>query len=176
MPARIGHSCYVILLFISWMILLSGFTGCSSKPLPLAAIEKAESLTLYSIDGRDYVDRDGEKTKTDETIHGYPVVGKVEIKDAEKRKAIVAALKTGLEQKDTKMAKCFWPRHAIRTVEAGKTIDYVICFECHQLELWAGERKTVFPLSDDPKPTMNKILMDANVTIVPDGKPGMEKN
>src|SRR5438477_13107404 len=77
-----------------------------------------ERFVLYSIDGTDYAP--GKAPKADETIAGYPVMGKVEIKDAAKRQEIVTALKDGIAQSDGNVAKCFWPRHAIELVEKGK--------------------------------------------------------
>lgn len=35
------------------------------------------------------------------------------------------------------VAACFNPRHGLRAVHAGHTVDLVICFECLTLEVFA---------------------------------------
>lgn len=53
-------------------------------------------LILYSIDGR----KEAEKSlEGKETFYGYLVLGKVDVKDAEKRKELFAALKQGMAHK-----------------------------------------------------------------------------
>lgn len=139
------------------------FAGCGGGSV--AHLDAPEQLTLYSIDGRDF--EAGKEPKTEEKFHGYPVLGKIDVTDAEKRKEIIAALKEGMARSDGKMAKCFWPRHAIRAVEKGKTIDCVICFACYQLEVHEGGSKRVEPTTRDPQKVFNKHLMQAGVPLAP---------
>lgn len=128
------------------IVFVSFNAGCGRNSV--ADLEIPEQLILYSIDGQDYGPENA--PKVEETFHGYPVLGKVEIKEAEKREEIIAALKDGIAGSDGTMAKCFWPRHGIRAVEKGQTIDYVICFECYQLQVYLdGNAKS--------EPTIRKI-------------------
>src|SRR5207248_3305054 len=124
-----------------------------------------EKLTLYSIDGNSY--NPGEGPKTDETFHGYAVLGKIDVADPEKRKEIMAALKEGIDASDGRMAKCFWPRHAIRAEQAGKVFEYVICFQCEQMEVYAGIRKQTVPIADTPQQYFNRLLTDDKVPLAP---------
>jgi hypothetical protein len=130
-----------------------------------SGLDTPEWLILYSIDGRHF--EPGQEPKTEEKLHGYPVLGKIEMADADKRKETVAALREGLAQSDGKMAKCFWPRHAIRTVEKGQTTDYVICFECYQLEVHQGSSKAVKPVTRKPQSVFNKHLKEAGIPLAP---------
>jgi hypothetical protein len=93
-----------------------------------------ESMTVYSLDGNydKYYARDN-KTPTGEMFHDHPVLGKTDIADPKDRTAILVAIKKGIAESDGDQAKCFWPRHGVRLVQSGKTIEYVICFECLQL-------------------------------------------
>lgn len=145
-------------------LLVAIFVGCGRDSL--SGINAPESLILYSIDGRDFPP--GKEPITEEKFHRYPVLGKVEIKDPDKRKAIITALKKGIsESGDGAMADCFWPRHAIKLTENGKTIDYVICFECSRIYIYSGgsiERK---PTTSKPQSVFNKHLQDANVPLTP---------
>jgi hypothetical protein len=139
------------------------FAGCGGDSA--TGLDTPEQLTLYSLDGRDF--EPGEEPKTEEKFHGYPVLGKLEITDAAKRDEIVAALKDGLARSDGRMAKCFWPRHAIRVLEKGHSIDYVICFECYQLEIHKGASKSVKPVTREPQPVFNKFLKEASIPLAP---------
>ena len=95
------------------------------------------------------------------------MLGKVEIIDAGKRREIIDALKQGLAQSDGKIAACFWPRHAIRTVEKGRTTDYVICFECYQLAIHDGTDRRVKPVTREPQAVFNKQLTEAGIPLAP---------
>lgn len=151
------------------LILVTGsllaVVGCGGSPL--ADLKSPEQLTLFSIDGRDE-DRRGE-IKAKESFHGYPVLGKVEITDPEQRERVIAALKDGIAQgKSMAMAKCFWPRHGLRAVENGKTVDYVICFECSRFEEFLGEKKLRHePINSKAQSTFDKPLQGAGVPIAP---------
>ena len=100
---------------------------------PRAALEKADQFELLSIDP----DRQQEKPKDD--FHGWKVLGRTQIKDADTRKKLVAALQKGVGENDGTVANCFNPRHGIRATHEGKTMDFVICFECLQVQVYAEE-------------------------------------
>jgi hypothetical protein len=94
------------------------------------------------------------------------VLGKVEITDAEQRHAIMAAVMDGIS-KGGSVTNCFWPRHAIRAVVAGKTIDYVICFHCNQIGIWGDDMKYV-ATGRDAMPVLDKYLKAASILQVPE--------
>lgn len=144
-------------IFIAVVVAAIAFLIAFRDPTP--GLESPEHLTLFSIEGK-HVSADAE-----ERFHGYPVLGKVEIADADDRKKLVVALKEGLAQSDRSMAKCFWPRHAIRVVEKGRTIDYVICFECLQLEIREGRSKKTKPITSEPQSVFNNYLISAGIPL-----------
>lgn len=149
------------------LLLLWGFL-CSCSRNPMGLPDNPQSTTLYSIDGRDFKEMEkGESPKTDEQLHGYPVLGKVEITDAGKRRELIAALRDGMNRSDGTMMKCFWPRHAIRFVKDGETQDYVICFQCQQLELRSGIAKVVKAITKEPQTVLDKMLTDAGIKLAP---------
>ncbi len=153
------------LLFLSAGCMLASLALIGCRPDPVAAVATPGQLMLYSIDGRDY--EPGQEPQADEKFHGYPVLGKVEIAESDRRREIFAALQDGMAKSDGRMANCFWPRHAIRTLENGRTMDYVICFQCDQLELHVGDTKSVKPITRDPQPLFNKCLKEAGVPLAP---------
>ena len=90
-------------------------------------LEKAEQFELLSISPYP------PKEKPADAFHGWEVLGKTTVKDAEVRKKLVAAFKKGVEANAGITADCFSPRHGIRVTRDGKTADFVICFECRRL-------------------------------------------
>lgn len=147
---------------------LAAVVGCSGDSTP--GLDEPDQLILYSIDGSLF--EPGREPKTEEKLHRYPVLGKVEVTDAGKRRELLGALKQGMEESDGRMAACFNPRHAIRVVKDGRTIDYVICFECKQLSIHEGDGKRGKPVTRSPEALFNKHLTDAGITLAPpaDGK------
>ena len=150
-----NYQCQMILI-VMLSIAISG--GCGN-------VDPPDSLTLYSIDGRDF--EPGKEPQTEEKFHGYPVLGKVAIQDFEQRKKIFAALQKGISGSDGTVASCFWPRHAIRTSKHGNTTDYVICFECLQLQIHSGSSTKTEPTTRMPQSVFNKELQDADVPLAP---------
>src|SRR5687768_16467731 len=78
--------------------------------LPKIRLSDPEQLTLFSIDGRASYRREDTPVAVDE-FHGYPVLGKIEITDPEKRRELIAALKDAVARRPEYGAKCFHPRH-----------------------------------------------------------------
>jgi hypothetical protein len=145
------------------LLVAAVMVGCGRDPV--LGLGVPEQLYLYSLDGRYF--EPGQEPKTAEKFHGVPVLGKVEITDPEKRREIVAALKDGVARSDGKTAGCFWPRHGLRVVEKGQTLDYVICFECLQLEVHAGGSKKTKPTTWAPQAVFNKHLKEAGLPLAP---------
>ena len=140
------------------------FAGCGGDAeIPDIA---AESFILYSIDGRD--ETDGKAIKSGERLHGFPVLGKLDVKDAKTRDELITAFKKGILRGDGSVAACFWPRHAIRTSQNGEIRDYVICFECHQYVVYRGGKSSdAQPIDGSPSEKFNEILQRANIPLAP---------
>jgi hypothetical protein len=141
--------------------------GCASKPA--AGLHAPEKLTLYSLDGR-YLEANRQPAGA-EIFHGCPVLGKVEITDTEQREQLLAALNEGITQGTREdMAKCFVPRHGLRVVENGITVDYLLCFECSRFEEFLGPIKRRHePFTSKKRPAFDKPLLAAGIPIAPEG-------
>jgi len=152
---------------VCFLMLVIGFLGCGERNIERAIenFDVPDKLTLYSIDDRD--PEPVKEPKSDEKFHGYSVLGKIEVTDPNKRKEIISALKEGMAKSDGSMAKCFWPRPAIRVVEKGQTIDYVVCFECLQLHVHEGKESKTKPITHDPQRVFNRHLKQAGVPLAP---------
>ncbi len=132
--------------------------------------DPVESMTLYSLDGLHEVDEwdkkpRGEEKAKGELFHRFPVLGKTEITSAADRSAILAALKRGIAKSDGREAKCFWPRHGLTLVQNGRHIEFVICFECTQLEEYTEGIPVRKPTADAASGLLNEHLEKAHVPL-----------
>lgn len=148
-------------------------TGTAEAPRPLEGRDGAGVLELLPGDARDVLegaDRiallalhpypgEGAEEAKGEPFHGYTVLGRADVPEAEHRK-LVQALYRGLNANNDMVASCFNPRHGLR-IEAGeRTIDLVICFECLQIEAHGADptKQTDGLTSRDPEPTLDALL------------------
>ena len=141
-----------------WLTLVVALTGCSRARQD---VKTPDQMTLYSVNVQEDLPDVGNGR-----FHEFPVLGKIEITDANQRHEIMAAVMDGISDGGTPAA-CFWPRHAIRTVVDGKTIDYVICFHCSQIGIWDGEHRYV-AMSRDAMPVLDKYLKAASIPQAPE--------
>jgi hypothetical protein len=120
-----------------------------------------DSMTVYSLDGMYEGGATGKPAG--DTFHDYPVLGKVDIASPKDRTAILVAVKKGISQSDGGEYKCFWPRHGVRLTQGGKTIEYLICFQCRQLDEFTEGRKTHKPTTEAAAAVLDKQLQSAGV-------------
>ena len=159
MPNRTIH-CAVLLLLAATATIRAADKP-SSKSLK-ALFEKADAIELYSLDpGADMK----EPADAKKGFHGWKVLGKTTVKDAKTRKKLVAAMYQGLEASDGTAAKCFNPRHGVRVMADGKTVDAVICFECLQVQFFVGDASTTETTTDTPEKVFDEMLRDAGVPL-----------
>lgn len=122
--------------------------------------------SLYSLDGGDY--ESGGRPITTETIDRHPVLGKIEIVDRELRQKIMSALQQGRDEHHRgPTPACFYPRHAIHILAAGRTIDYIICYQCETIEIIEGNRKAGTRTTNASLAVLNNTLKDAGVPLAP---------
>lgn len=133
--------------------------GAGDNRIPdeaLAILEQAEHLTVFSVDPV------FPKTKPREALHGWRVLGQVEVADAGTRARLVTALKRGVEEHRGEMMRCFIPRHAVRATHGGKTTDIVICFECYNARVYVdGRQLPGFLVAQSPEPVFTRALAGA---------------
>jgi len=149
----------LLVVFFAW----PGAAGADNK-LPAAAqaiLDKAEQLELYSLEPMP-----GQE-KAPDGFHGWKVLGKTEVKQADTRKKILSALNRGIAENTGKVAACFRPRHGIRASHEGKSVDLVICFECYSLRVYVGDQEGTVLVTDSPAPTLNAVLREAKVPLPP---------
>ncbi len=135
---------------------------------PALRADRVTRATLYSIDFRD----EGERAAgTGETLHGYAVLGSVELSD-EQRHQVVTALASAIEAANPEdVVACFAPRHVLRVEQDGRTMDYVICFHCRNYRLIAEGRplwdRSTRLISREAEKTFNEVPEGSDIPIVP---------
>ncbi len=144
--------------------------GCAEKGPPnvipspeTAALESGEQFELLSLEPLDgqVDDEDG--------FHGWKVLGRTTL-DQQTRLNLVAALKKGVAEIGG-AASCFRPRHGIRVKHDDKVFDFVICFECMQVETYADSSEGGgFLVSRSPQPAFDEALRRASIPL-PKAKP-----
>lgn len=154
-------------VIVGALVLLAAVVSVAVDQLRSRVIPRdPDELILYSIDGH----MSGERVvaKGQELLYGTPVLGRVEITDRARRREIIAAVNGDIRSGHPMQTKCFYPRHVLRVVKKGKTMDVVICFECHNYELYQDGRSTpggTPSIGENSKQLLNKILTEAGVPI-----------
>lgn len=157
------RSCSIVLAMLT-LFVGGNFARSEEKnqiPEELQAIlDKAEEFELYSL---------SPEPQKEDAFHGWKVLGKTTVKDAEVRKKLVAALKKGVSENEGEVAACFNPRHGIRVTHDKKTVDFVICFECLQVKAFVGDKDTKrFLTTKSPQATFDGVLTAAKVPLPKD--------
>ena len=140
-------------------LLLSSCTRSKDIPsAPLAALQSGETFELFSINP------DNTRVNDDAPqLQGYEIRGRTTITDPATRTRLIEALRTAARQSDGSAYACFDPRHAIRVTHAGVTTDFLICFECRQVEVFNGAASpSWFRIDNSAQPTFDAVLKSAN--------------
>ncbi|MGH8518006.1 MAG: hypothetical protein ACREUE_11155 [Panacagrimonas sp.] len=147
---------YTLLFFLSGAALAVEFP----KELQ-TALEKGERFELLSIRPARI-----EKTEGAFNFHGWEVIGRTFVRDAGMRKKLIASLRTGVEENSGIGAACFRPRHGIRVTEKGKITDFIICFECYQMQVYVDDRpqKSIL-VTRTPEPVFNAALTSSKLPL-----------
>jgi hypothetical protein len=127
------------------------------------ALEKAESIELFSLNHKIYGEEAKKKHKG-EFFDYWLVLGSVKLKQPEQEK-LVAAFHQSVTNWDGAIG-CFSPRHGIRVKHAGATFDLVICFECITVVINKdGKPLGSALLKNSPAELFNQILKDAKIPL-----------
>jgi hypothetical protein len=69
-------------------------------------------------------------------FHGYEVLADAALTDPLLATQLAQLISRGLAESDGSAALCFNPRHGLRVVRDGQTLDLVICYECRQIYVY----------------------------------------
>jgi hypothetical protein len=119
-------------------------------------LEQADQFELLSLSPR----RQANAAKGE--FHGFRVLGAAVIKDAETRKKLVLAFEAAVAENEGIMAACFNPRHGIRVTRNKKQADFLICFECAQVQLF-GDVRGSFLITSSAEALFDSVLQSSGI-------------
>lgn len=123
-------------------------------------LENAESVEVFSLHPVK------PETEPKDGFHGYKSFGSVKVAKAETRKEVVTKFIKGVMDYKGDGFRCFDPRHGLRVTAGGKTVDFVICFECANVRVYVGdENQTGFFIGPGPHDLLTKLLKDAKIEL-----------
>jgi len=120
-----------------------------------AILEQADHFELLSLKPYPFVEGG---------FYQHEILGRTEIVDATTRKKLIAAFEKGLAENSGDEMLCFNPRHGIHVIRQSKKLDFVICFECLQVETY-GDVRAHFLVSRTPQSVFDKVLRDAGIKL-----------
>ena len=122
-------------------------------------LENSQRLTLYLLSPSPEL-----QAQRKELFHDYPVLGKTQIADTKTRAKLLATFNDGMARAEV-AAACFSPRHGIRAVQGGKSVDVVICFECLNFYVYAEGMKGSGMITNAPRATFDQVLSEAGIPV-----------
>jgi hypothetical protein len=154
--------------FLFLLVLPLLLIGCAPDKSISTQAETADTrfqgaFTLYRLDGDRYP---GDPVPQGAVLlHGWPILQTCSIGSMATRKELFRAFDDGIAKSSGEPIDCFNPRHAIRVETDGVNVDYVICFQCHNYEIWEGDKKVSGgSTSPSPRATFDRILDDCKKT------------
>jgi hypothetical protein len=140
-------------------------TSESRPKLPsdvLEALHNAEKFELISLEPESYF---ASLEKSKERFHDWVVLGSVEITDDATRERLTTAFIQNASEGEHEVA-CWEPRHGLRVVHAGRTLELLICFKCEFVHVhFGGDVIHRFQIADSPQPVFDEVLRKANVKL-----------
>jgi hypothetical protein len=99
---------------------------------------------------------------------GHVILGSTAVQDRQTQADLRDALIAGIRSSNGSEAACFNPRHGIRVTAGNVVTDFVICFECKQVEVWRdGKMIAEQPTTALPAATFDRVLESAHVQLAP---------
>jgi len=100
-------------------------------------------------------------------FHDYRIIGRVSVVDPVERRQVAAVVRHAAQTYLGETKCMFSPRHGVRLSSGPKTYDFLICFECLQMQVYSGDQ-VIAALSIGGSPeALNRILHAAHIRIAP---------
>lgn len=160
--------------FLVALFFLLGALAIAEQPewnhLPVSAdgaLAGATEITLYSIRPEPLM-----PPHQDEGFQGYEVLGSVVLTDAAVVESARKVIRDSVAAYDENHATCcFNPRHGLRIRTASKTFDFLLCYECAKLIIFADSKQLQPTLGVGGTPKLlNDILTVHKVPLPPPPK------
>lgn len=151
-----------------WLILILGIfagsvEGHRNEPDLIRQVEgileEAEMLEVLS------VNPNSENQDSEEYFHHHKIIGRTVVTDANIRKNLVNEFLKGMKGNIT-VARCFAPGHGLIATAKGKAFEFLICFACSNVHVYAPSTESEFQgfaIGKEPAKIFDKILLDAGI-------------
>ncbi|MEZ6018150.1 MAG: hypothetical protein R3F49_23800 [Planctomycetota bacterium] len=101
-------------------------------------------------------------------FHGYRVLGRALVSDVATRTQLLDAIGRACRENDGRSAACFAPRHGVRAITEGHTVDLLICFQCLSMRVYAdGVSRDSGDLASTQEPEVSGIFRAQGLSIAP---------
>ena len=149
-----------LLLFASVMPLLGCRHDDSALPVDGAvpALASLGEATIYEVLALN-PNRDPAASATS-GFHGYQVLGRTSVDETADRATINRAVREWTRPEPGVAKGCvFMPRHGLHVVTANQAVDLVVCFACHDAQLYVDEAAAEQIWTTElPKQTLDRII------------------
>ena len=122
------------------------------------ALKAPNKAVLYSLEPWE------EPAPGESTLHGFKIIGQLNL-DRDLEQTVVAQFKAAITTWDGTGAGCFDPRHGLTVTSGGKTYDFLLCYECGELEIFSGKRMVGDMRARGTGETLNAILSAHKVPL-----------
>jgi len=169
-------------LIVCGVVLILGLVGFLSWPrryptsLPthvLSLINRAETIHVFSLDPytRDNMeDRSlfNEHENSATKFHGYTIYGSQKYTEESSKKHFRQAIIDSTPSIRIDPAACFWPRHGVRFTAGSETLDLVICFQCHSMNIYSPSGDDSHLVTSGGKAVLNRMLKAEGIKVEPE--------
>lgn len=123
-----------------------------------AIVEGAEATTLLTLDPRRLPAKPDDEPH--ERFRRYPVLATAVISEAAEHRRLVEALYEGLKGEGAGPAGCFIPRHGLRFERDGRSVEFLICFQCTRVHVYRpdAEHKVDMLMGPGVKPVFDEAI------------------
>jgi len=124
----------------------------------LGALKSPQGAVLYSLEPLKWT------PSGEGTLHGFTILGHTTL-DAKQARRAADEFWNANKQWDGNGSDCFEPRHALRIIFGGHTYDFLLCFHCHELDVYRDDRKfTEVGASGSPQ-ALNELLQECHLPV-----------
>jgi hypothetical protein len=159
----------IVLVVSGTSVLAWEFKTANNTPATraLRSIDPASvRMVLYSINPRKIWQ--GESAAPDRKyFRNYRVIGSTEIVSPEERARVLDAFAKSVFDfvSGAYSIECFDPRHGLRVSIDGRTMDFLICFECQQVETKGFGKISGFSVNGEAQPVFDEVLRAHRVKL-----------
>ena len=152
-------------LAIITLLATAAYVLATDSDVPTAIESLADSpsrVVLYSLDPG----RPNESLPPDALFHAHNVRGHANITDAAEQRALLRALAAGTrEAKPDVINACFNPRHGLRVERGSYAAEFLICFECLQVQACGFQPTDFFVTTAAPQKVFDDSLRGHNLPL-----------